>query len=104
MNTRTRNPDPKVTRAEILNAAALVAIEAGFHKLTIAATAAKAGKAPSLVSHHFTISELKKAVMREAFRQGSAEVVAAGLALRDPIAMKAPAELLARARALLANV
>ena len=94
---------PEVRRDQIL-AAALVLVQAeGFSHITRDGIAAKAECSTGLVSRYFkTMPQLKRAVMRAAIKAKNAAVVAQGLGVRDPHAMKAPEDLKKQALALLA--
>ena len=96
--------NPHDRKRLILEAAGRVALRAGFHAVTRELVACEAECATGLVSKYFgTVPGLRRALMREAVRQGHASIVADGLALRDPVAKKAPAALLEAARAILAT-
>jgi AcrR family transcriptional regulator len=84
--------------AQILAAAVEAARDHGYTRLTREQVAARIGVAPSLIPHYMgTMSALRREIMREAVRVECLAVVAQGLAVRDPHAMAAPAELRQRA-------
>lgn len=90
---------PKTKKADILTAAVNIAALSGLHSVTRAAVAAAVGCNDSLVSYHFgTMCQLRRDLMRKAVRDKNVGVVAQGLAMRHPVAQKAPEELKARAR------
>ena len=92
--------DAAQRRADIL-AAALRASEChGYSRLTLQQIADTAGVSKPLPLHYFgTMTKLRRCIMREAVRVRNVALVAQGLALKDPHALKAPADLQALARA-----
>ena len=63
----------------------------GYTKLTRVELANGANVSEGLVSHYFgTMNQLRRAIMRAAIKLEVAEVVAQGLAIKDPQAKKAP--------------
>lgn len=93
MNTQQRKP-PKQRKAELLEAALQVAEATGYVHLTRQAVADKAGVVPSLVTHRFsTMADLRRSVMRQAIKREILPIIAQGLAVRDPHALKAPVDL-----------
>ena|GEM_PF-2226368 len=82
-------------RAAALLAAALdLARKQGWHSLTHESIAKAADVSPSLVKVRLgTIAALRRAVMREAVRQGVVRVVAEGLVAGDRTARRADAAL-----------
>lgn len=99
MTTRTRKP-PSIRKAEILDAALAIAVTEGLRGTTRDLVAARVGVSPALVSMHYsTMDQLRRAVMRAAIDREVLPIVAEGLALRDPHALKASEDLRARAAA-----
>jgi len=95
--TRTRK-DPEDRKAQIIDAALIVAKEVGYEKVTRDRVAAQANVSTGCISLHFSpIDLLKNAVMKHAVKREVVEVVAQGLANRHPAAMKAPQKLKERA-------
>jgi len=89
---------PKNRTRELLAHALLVARDAGLQSMTRQAIADHAGVSEGLVTARLgTMAAIRRDVMRAAVRESCVEVVAQGLALRDPHALKAPADLKARA-------
>ena len=89
---RTRK-SPLDRKADILAAAVELAKTSGFTKVTRDAVAIAAGVSTGLVSHYYnTMPQLKRDLMRYAVRYDVAEVIAQGLSIRDPHAMKASPE------------
>lgn len=97
--TRTRlTPDAR--KPQLLEAAVAVASKHGLHGTTRHRIAEHANVAPGLITHYLgTMAELRRAVMRQAVKQGILPIIAEGLAARDKQALKAPPELRARALA-----
>ncbi len=91
--------------AQILDAAIEVSKRVGYSRLTRGAVADEIGLASSsLVTYHMgSMATFRRAVMREAVRSGCLPVIAQGIALKDPHALKAPEELRRRALATLAR-
>lgn len=85
-------------RNEILAAALVLAATAGYQKLTREAVANQAGCSPAQVSRLFgTMSQFRRAVMGYAISMQCLPVIAQGLAVSDPRARAAAADLRARA-------
>lgn len=100
----TQRLTPAARKADLLDAALVVAMREGYDRMTRESIAAHAKASPGLVSHHLgTMPQLRRAVMRAAVVRGVAEIVARGLALKDPQALKAPPELKRKAASLLAS-
>ena len=91
-------------KAQILGAALTLCETAGYTRLTREQIAEKAGCPPTLITYHFgTMPALRRDIMREAVRVGHLPVIAQGLAVRDPHALKAPEDLRRRAIASLSH-
>ena len=89
---------------EILAAAVRVSITVGYNRITRDDIALAAGCSPALVSEIFgTMTCMRRAMQRAAVANHVLPVIAQGLALRDPHALRAPAELRAAAAASLAG-
>lgn len=92
--------DPKTRRAEIMRGALSACALIGYSRVTRDQIAAHAGCSPTLLTYHIgTMPNIRRAIMRAAVREECLSVIAQGLALRDPQAMKAPEELRKRALA-----
>lgn len=88
----------KDRKADLLAAAVRLAEREGLANLRRDAIAVEAGVAFSLVTLRLgTMAQVKRAVMRDAIRNERLALVGQGLAMRDPHALKAPAELKDRA-------
>jgi AcrR family transcriptional regulator len=86
--------DPKDRKKQILNAALIVAGAKGFNRMTREEIALQAGISDGLINRHFsTMAQLRRSVMRAAIANWFLPVVAQGLVLKDPQAMKAPDDL-----------
>lgn len=89
-------------KREILDAAMPLARAHGYTRVRREAVAHAAGCSPGLISHHWgSVKQLKRSIMRHAVATGDAAVVAQGLALLDPEALKAPPEVRLKAAATL---
>lgn len=85
-------------KAQILGAALIACQSAGFSRVTREQIASLAACPPTLISYYFgTMQALRRAIMREAVASECLPVIAQGLALRDPHALKAPEDLRRRA-------
>jgi AcrR family transcriptional regulator len=99
----TRRLEPKERRDEILSAAVALAAKGNYQNITRDDVAAKAKCSTGLVTKYFsTMTQLKRAVMREAVAKGNVKVIAQGLADKNPHARKAAPVLREKAAALLA--
>jgi AcrR family transcriptional regulator len=90
MSTMNHRLDPKTRKAQILDAAVRVAERTGTDQLAFKDVANGASVSIGLVIHYFgTMTQLKRAVMREAVRTSVVPIVARGIAVGDPQALKA---------------
>jgi len=93
---------PADRREEILDAAVRTAAAVGFSRMTRDDIARTSGCTPGLVSARLgTMERLRNEVMRRAVREEVLAVIAEGIALRHPHALKAPDDLRKRAAATL---
>ena len=85
----------ETTHAAILDAALTCARRTGLYTMTRRQVAKRARVAPATVSFHFVdMVELRRACVRYVIQHAMPlEVLAHALARRDPIAVKAPAEM-----------
>lgn len=91
MGKRARHDD-------ILDATLRVAALVGYNRMTRDDIALAAGCSPALVSEALgTMPALRRSCMRQAVAREVLPVIAQGLALRDPHALRAPEELRVRA-------
>ena len=96
--TKQTKMHPADRIAQILDAALVVASKVGYARITREDIAKRADVPASLISYHLgTMPALRRKIMREAIRTECLPVVAQGLAIRDRFALKAPADLRARA-------
>lgn len=94
---------PEERRAELLDVALKLAKRKGYLNLTRDGLAAAAKCSQGLVTKRFgAMDNLRREVMRAAVARGVLEVIAQGIAARDPVALRAPAELKAQAAGTLA--
>jgi len=88
----------KARKAEILAAAMGLARERGFNRVLLTDVAKAAGCTHGLVLHYFhAVGQLHRAIMSEALHTGDAAILAQGLAVGNPKALKAPDALKLRA-------
>jgi hypothetical protein len=98
--TKNKRLPPEARGLILLDVAVREAKKHGLANLKRVQVATAAGVSEALVSARLgTMINLRRAVMRQAVANGDLRIVAEGLASRDPIAMKAPAELRERAAA-----
>ena len=91
--------DPKTRKCELLQAAVEEATAVGFTNLTRQGIAQRAGVSEPMVNQFLgTLKQLKSKVMRDAIKQEMLEIIASGLALRDPRAMRVDEELKQKAK------
>jgi AcrR family transcriptional regulator len=85
----------KTVRKELILCAAIeLALKVGYQHLIRDEVAKKAGvSGPLLNKHYGTIRELRQQVLKTAIEKGIIEIVAQGLGMRDPIALKATDEI-----------
>lgn len=84
----------KHRKKQILDGALNAAAAHGYTNMSRAQVADASGCSAALVSHYFgTMTQLRRAVMRHAVSCERLSVIAQGLALKDPQALKAPEEL-----------
>lgn len=91
--------DPADRKEQIMAAAVQVAAApGGWSRLTRSAVAGCAGCADALVSRYYgTMTNFRRAVMRQAIKGENLSVIAQGLAAGDKTARKAPEPLKAKA-------
>jgi len=83
----------EIRKAEILTAAVEVASRYGYMNMRREDIAKLAGCATGSVNNYYgTMSQLRRAVMREAIHTNNYTVIAQGLAHKDRCALKAPPE------------
>lgn len=86
----------------ILAAALQFAIKQGYQNVRRESIAEELKISCGIINYHFgTMTQLRRAIMREAIRLNIPLIVAQGLAVKDPQAMKAPEALKAVARSAL---
>jgi AcrR family transcriptional regulator len=89
MKQRALRSLPADRKAQILNAAVQLALEIGYQSITREAVAQSVRVANSLISNYFiSMSDLKRAVMIEAINKEILQIIAQGLAIRDPVAVR----------------
>jgi AcrR family transcriptional regulator len=80
-------------KEHILDVALRLAREEGYHNLRRDRIASEAGVATGLLNFHYgTLTQLKRAVMRRAIQENETLIVAQGVILGDPVAIKAEME------------
>lgn len=100
--TMKKHLPSEIRGQQLLDVAVALASKGGLSKLTREAIAVKANVSPGLVSVRLgTMANLRRAIMRQAVAREDLKLLAEGLVMRDPVVMRAPAELRARAAAAL---
>ena len=95
---RSERKQPEERREQILLAAVNLAAERGYTKITQSEIAEAANVSHGLVSRYFeTMEGLRAAVMHHAITKEIPRIILQGLALKDPIAARAPLRLKAKA-------
>lgn len=98
MKTRTGR------EAELLDASLKAAEQHGYNRVTLQQIADAAGVSKQTPITYFgTMAKWRRKVMRHAVEKRCLRVIAQGIVMRDPHALKAPAEIQAEALAILAN-
>ena len=97
---RKKRLPPEQRREAILMAAIELAALYGYQELTRDGIALHAGVSMGLVTRYFpTMQQLRRDVMRHAVKREILPIVACGLAIRDPHALRASEDLRRRAAA-----
>lgn len=79
---------------ELLGAGLQLAVAKGYQQISRADLAQAIGVADGTVSLHFgTMKQFRRSLMRAAVSRRNLAVLAQGLAMKDPHALEAPAEL-----------
>jgi len=95
--TNKRLP-PKERTELLLDVALKLAAKHGLAKITRSQIAEDAGVSAALVTERLgTMVDLRRSVMRRAVKTETLPVILQGIMVKDPYAMKAPAELRQRA-------
>ena len=88
----------KARKKQILNAAVSLAVKVGYSNIRRDDVAKNASVSTGLINRYFTtIMQLKNEVMRYAIRNEILQIIAEGIVLKDPQALKVPNELKIRA-------
>jgi len=86
-------------REEVLAVALALSIEGCYRNVTRRGIADRIGITPQAIQHHIgTMAVLRRDIVRAAIRVECLPVIAQAMAYKDPHVMKAPKDLLARAR------
>ena len=89
---------PDVRREQVVMAALELAHSKPYWAVTRNELADAVGIAGSVVQYHFgTVKQMRRAIMRAAVHREDLLVIAQGIAAQDPHALRAPADLRARA-------
>ncbi len=92
----------KDRREEILAVAVRLSALAGYRNVTRNQIAEVVGLTPQAIQHHIgTVANMRRDIMRKAIADENLTVIAQGMANKDEHALKAPDDLLGRARAAL---
>lgn len=86
-------------RDEVLAVALALSVEGCYRNVTRQDIAERIGITPQAIQHHIgTMADLRRDIVRAAVRSECLPVLAQAMAYKDPHVMKAPEDLLARAR------
>lgn len=103
--TGSRAAHPSLRRDHILGIAMTMASGSHYMRITRDEVARTAGVAAGSVTRYFgDMTTLRAAVLRAAVDTGAVDIVAQGILERDPVALGAPAQVLAGARAHLSQL
>jgi hypothetical protein len=101
----SRAAHPLLRRDHILGVAVAMASQSHYLRITRDGVAETAGVAAGSVTRYFgDMTTLRAAVLRAAVDTGAVDIVAQGILERDPVALGAPAQVLAGSRAHLAQL
>ena len=93
-----RRMSPAARTSDLLAAAVRIAEMKGYQQVTREDIAMACGVSPALVSHSLgTMVQMRRSLMRAAVANEVLVVIAQGLAVRDPHALKAPDDVRRRA-------
>ena len=96
--------DRRVREKQILDAALSLSVKIGYSCITRDAVAEIAGVSSALIANYFPrMYHLKQAIMQTAIKQEVLEVIAQGLSIRDPMALKISNELKVKVLSLLSQ-
>jgi|SRR6186713_266210 len=91
---KTKRLPPEARETLLIDTVLKLAAKHGLANLTRDQIADAASVSPGLVSARLgTMVAMRRTVMRQAVARGDVKVVAQGIAMRDPHALKAPPEL-----------
>lgn len=95
---------PTERKKQLLDVAVNLAARDGFINLRMlqVATAAQCSNA-TVVGYFKTMNNLRRAVMRQAVKAGVLSIIGEGIIMRDPVAIKVPADVRQKALAALAG-
>lgn len=94
VNWKWQQKQTQLTKKRIIDAALQLTLEIGYHKLRRDNIAAHARVSPGLIAYHFgTVEKLRREVMRTAIRKKLILIIAQGITMRNPDALKAPLNL-----------
>lgn len=92
---------PEMRKSALLNAAVELAKSQGYANVKREDIADEAGVSVSLTNHYFSnMNQLRKAIMRHAVTNEILEVIAQGITVKDPQALRASDEVKSKALAL----
>ena len=101
-NMKTKRKLAKDRRDEVMAAAVGLSVTHGYTKVTREMIAKAVGITPQAIQYHIgTMAALRRDVMRKAIADRHLSIIAQGMANKDKVALKAPAELQDKARAAL---
>jgi AcrR family transcriptional regulator len=96
MNRQRKTADDR--REQCIEAALVLAKDKPYYRVTRNEIADAVGVAGSVVQWHFgTVKKMRRQIMRAAIVAERLDIIGQGIANQDPHALKAPAELRARA-------
>ncbi len=100
--TKVKRLNPNIRKDQILLSAVNLALTEGYDRIQRDGVADAAGVSAGLVTHYFdNIETLHKAVLEKAIELRLHVILLQGLCIKDPIALKAPKDLIEEARELI---
>lgn len=87
--TRAKRTPPEVRKQHILKEAIKLSIKIGYNKITRDGIAEHTKVTSSLIARYYpTMDDVRRAVIEEAIKNEIVEILAQGLALKDPLTLK----------------
>lgn len=103
--SRAKRTSPEIRREQILEAAIKLSIKFGYTKITRDKIAEATKTASSLIAKYYPrMQDVKNAVMEAAIKREVVEIIAQGLTLNDPRALKINKSIKRKVMSYIANI